>query len=163
MSQSLWDTEPQEEPTAAEQERKQSIPSAEPGEPEPQEHEEPESLDPEEAEMEEPEEAFEPQTVEPADEKTSDVLVLSSDEFTALEERILRAVNLVKRERLARADAEVRADAAEARVAALDAQLLEQTPQVDRLQAEIHTLRTERDQVRQRVERLLSQLDALEL
>jgi hypothetical protein len=28
---------------------------------------------------------------------------------------------------------------------------------------EVHTLRVERDQVRQRVERLLSQLDALEL
>jgi hypothetical protein len=34
---------------------------------------------------------------------------------------------------------------------------------IDQLQAEVHTLRTERDQVRQRVERLLAQLDALEL
>ena len=83
-------------------------------------------------------------------------LAMSVDEFTALEERILRAVNLVKRERLARAEAEERATKAEIRLA-------EQTPQIDQMQTELNTLRVERDHVRQRVERLLSQLDALEL
>jgi uncharacterized coiled-coil DUF342 family protein len=34
---------------------------------------------------------------------------------------------------------------------------------MDQLQNEINALRAERDQVRQRVERLLAQLDALEL
>jgi chromosome segregation ATPase len=83
-------------------------------------------------------------------------LAVSVDEFTGLEERILRAVELVKRERLARA-------AAEERVAQIEAQLREQAPLVEQLQKEMSALRAEREHVRQRVERLLSQLDALEL
>lgn len=83
-------------------------------------------------------------------------LALSVDDFSALEDRILRAVNLVKRERIARAEAEERAALAEA-------QMHEQAPLVDSLQNEVNALRAERDHVRQRVERLLAQLDALEL
>ncbi|MGA9672782.1 MAG: hypothetical protein WBQ94_26430 [Terracidiphilus sp.] len=83
-------------------------------------------------------------------------LTVSSNDFSALEERVLRAVELVKRERLARAQAEQRASEAES-------QLNEQLPQVEHLQKEVNALRTERDYVRQRVERLLGQLDALEL
>jgi chromosome segregation ATPase len=83
-------------------------------------------------------------------------LSLSADDFAALEERILRAVNLVKRERAAREAAEQRATEAEA-------QLREQQPLVDGLRKELDALRAEREQVRQRVERLLAQLDALEV
>ncbi len=83
-------------------------------------------------------------------------LALSLDDFSALEERILRAVNLVKRERLARAEAEERANR-------LEAELHEQAPLMEGMQKELSTLRAERDHVRQRVERLLAQLDALEL
>jgi hypothetical protein len=83
-------------------------------------------------------------------------LALSVDDFSALEDRILRAVNLVKRERIARAEAEARATVAEALTA-------EQGSKIELLQSELNTLRAERDHVRQRVERLLSQLDALEL
>jgi septal ring factor EnvC (AmiA/AmiB activator) len=83
-------------------------------------------------------------------------LALSADDFSALEERIVRTVELVKRERQARA-------AAEERAASAEAQLNEQSPIVGQLKDEIRALRLERDQVRQRVERLLSQLDALEL
>lgn len=83
-------------------------------------------------------------------------LAVSAADFAALEERILRAVDLVKRERKARAAAEERAVRAEA-------QLGEQSPVVDQLRQEIRALRAERDQVRQRVERLLAQLDALEI
>ncbi|HTA79705.1 MAG TPA: hypothetical protein VK720_09160 [Terracidiphilus sp.] len=83
-------------------------------------------------------------------------LTLSADDFSALEDRVVRAVELVKRERLARAAAEERAAKAEAQVA-------EQNPALDQMKQEIRSLRTERDQVRQRVERLLAQLDALEL
>jgi FtsZ-binding cell division protein ZapB len=83
-------------------------------------------------------------------------LALSANDFSALEERILRAVNVVKRERMARTEAEERAAQAEA-------QLREQTPLTEQLQNEVSALRAERDQVRQRVERLLSQFDALEL
>jgi len=83
-------------------------------------------------------------------------LALSAADFSALEERIVRAVNLVKRERQARTEAEERATKAEG-------QLAEHTSSLDQMKQEIHALRSERDQVRQRVERLLTQLDALEL
>jgi FtsZ-binding cell division protein ZapB len=94
------------------------------------------------------------QEAEPAGE--SGTLTMSVDEFSALEERILRAVDLVKRERQSRAAAEERASAAEA-------QLREAAPQAENLEKEVRALRAERDHVRQRVERLLSQLDSLEL
>jgi len=83
-------------------------------------------------------------------------LTVSADDFSALEERVRRAVEVVKRERQARTAAEERASAAEAQV-----QL--QSPKVEQLQNELNGLRAEREQVRQRVERLLKQLDELEL
>ncbi len=85
-----------------------------------------------------------------------ETLALSVDDFTALEERVLRAVNLVKRERLARSEAEERATQAEDK-------LQEKAPLAEQLQNEVNALRAEREQVRERVERLLVQLDALEL
>jgi uncharacterized coiled-coil protein SlyX len=85
-----------------------------------------------------------------------ETLALSTGDFAALEERVLRAVNLVKRERLARAEAEERAATAETR-------LSEQTETIDDLQKEIGGLRAEREAVKQRVDRILSQLDALEI
>ena len=81
---------------------------------------------------------------------------LTIDDFAALEDRVVRAVSLVRRERQARA-------AAEEKSAALEAELLQQAPIVEKLQQEVNALRTEREQVRQRVERLLRQLDVLEL
>lgn len=92
-----------------------------------------------------------PETAPPVE-----ALAVSADDFSALEERILRAVNLVKRERLARAQAEERAGKAERL-------LTEQMLRMEQMQSELNTLRNERDHVRQRVERLLAQLDALEL
>jgi uncharacterized coiled-coil protein SlyX len=86
----------------------------------------------------------------------SGTLAMSADEFAALEERVLRAVNLVKRERMARSEAELRAVAAEEKVA-------EQTETLDNLNREIGALRAEREAVKQRVDRILSQLDALEV
>jgi len=88
--------------------------------------------------------------------ETEPLTVLTIDDFAALEDHVLRAVNLVRQERQARS-------AAEERAAALDAQLQAQSPSIERLQQEVDSLRVEREQVRQRVERLLSQLDALEL
>jgi hypothetical protein len=98
-----------------------------------------------EAELQQPSEPDEPAT-----------LTLSANDFSALEERVLRAVEVVRRERNARA-------AAEDRAARAEAQLHEQAPLVDQLEKEISLLRAERDHVRERVERLLGQLDALEL
>ena len=83
-------------------------------------------------------------------------LTVSSDDFSALEERIIRAVEMVKRERQGRAAAEERAQKAEV-------ELRLTTPRIDSLQRELVTLQNERDHVRLRVERLLSQLDALQL
>jgi uncharacterized coiled-coil protein SlyX len=82
--------------------------------------------------------------------------VLTADDFSALEERVLKAVSLVRREREARL-------AAEERLLVLESQMLAQAPTLEQLHQEIDALRAEREQVRQRVERLLSQLDALEL
>jgi hypothetical protein len=106
----------------------------------------------------EPERAAEKPVEQPAEEPAAEsgALALSADEFSALEERVLRAVNLVKRERQARAEAEERAAAAEAK-------LREQAPLAENLQKEVSALYAERDDVRKRVERLLAQLDALEL
>ena len=88
---------------------------------------------------------------------------LSAQDFTALEERILRAVELVRRERQLRAEAEARAAQAEARVERADTERREQMAATDDLSKELAALRAERSEVRERVERLLSQLDALEL
>jgi len=86
----------------------------------------------------------------------SGATAISVDEFAALEERIRRAVGQLKQERQARSEAEERA-------AKLEAQLQDQEPRVALLEKELGALRAERDHVRQRVERLLAQLDALEL
>ena len=97
-------------------------------------------------------------------------LAVSADDFSALEDRVRRAVDVVKRERQARAAVEARvaeleahATEAEARAAQAEAQLQAQSPLLERLENEMSALRAERDQVRQRVEKLLAQLDALEL
>lgn len=84
--------------------------------------------------------------------------ILTADDFASLEERVLRAVSLVRREREARIAAEERAVVLEGRLAGLQLEVAA----VDRLQDEIESLRAEREQVRQRVERLLVQLDALD-
>lgn len=83
-------------------------------------------------------------------------LALSLTDFSALEERVVRAVELVRREREARA-------LLEERMAVADAQLAEHSSTMEQMRQEIRALRAERDQVRQRIERLITQLDALEL
>ena len=83
-------------------------------------------------------------------------LALSADDFSALEDRVVRAVELVKRERQARL-------AAEERAARAEAQASEHGPALAQMKEEIRSLRRERDEVRQRIERLLKQLDSLEL
>jgi FtsZ-binding cell division protein ZapB len=83
-------------------------------------------------------------------------LTVSADDFSALEQRIVRAVEMVKRERQVRI-------AAEERAAHMESELHEQAPRIEQLEKELHALKGERDHVRQRVERLLGQLDALEI
>jgi hypothetical protein len=83
-------------------------------------------------------------------------MTLSVNEFSALEDRVLRAVEVVRRERHARVAAEERAHHAEA-------EMRDQSQLIEHAEKELTALRAEREQVRQRVERLLGQLDALEL
>jgi hypothetical protein len=85
--------------------------------------------------------------------------VLTADEFAGLEERILRAVNLVRRERQARIAAEERASALQSQLEAAEVR----SASIESLELQIAALRAEREQVRTRVDRLLTQLDALEL
>ena len=75
----------------------------------------------------------------------------SLDEFQALEQKVLRAVEIVKREREARA-------AAESEVATLKAQLAAQSSATE---TQVATLNKEREAIRQRVESMLSQMDEL--
>jgi chromosome segregation ATPase len=132
-------------------------------------------------------------------------LAVTADDFSALEERVMRAVEMVKRERgmcvaaearAAQAEerlraaegsarhaqerashaeeragrnedvvkqAEARIHSAEERATLAETQLHEQIPLLEQMQTELKAHKSERDHVRQRVERLLKQLDGLEL
>ncbi len=79
---------------------------------------------------------------------------ISVDEFQALEQKVLRAVEIVKREREARATAE-------AEVANLRAQLAEAQSLSTMVESELTPLTKEREAVRQRVEKMLQQMDEL--
>jgi len=79
---------------------------------------------------------------------------ISADEFQALEQKVLRAVEIVKREREARA-------AAEAEVASLREQLATYQSNTQAIETELTTLNKERDAVRLRVEKMLHQMDEL--
>ena len=79
---------------------------------------------------------------------------ISVDEFQALEQKVLRAVEIVKREREARA-------VAEAEVAELHEQLAVAQSSTRAAETEIATLNKERDTVRLRVEKMLEQMDEL--
>lgn len=76
------------------------------------------------------------------------------DDFGALEQRILRAVEVVKQERAARAEAEAMA-------ARVQSEKDAQATTLEQAQEQVRTLEREREQVRQRVERLLKQLDEI--
>jgi chromosome segregation ATPase len=75
-----------------------------------------------------------------------------TDDFQALEERIVRTVELLKIERELRSSAE--------RQAAQHAERMEeQAARLARVEEDLAQLRAERDAVRQRIERLLKQLE----
>ena len=79
---------------------------------------------------------------------------ISADEFQALEQRVLRTVELIRTEREARA-------AAEAEVAALKAELEARDATLSTAHVELAGLRQERESVKSRVESMLQQMDAL--
>ncbi len=79
---------------------------------------------------------------------------VDADDFAALEQRILRAVDLLKAERNARI-------AAEDQLAELQQRLDAQTSEAAQTASEVEAYKSERDLVRTRIERLLRQLDEL--
>jgi uncharacterized coiled-coil DUF342 family protein len=81
-------------------------------------------------------------------------LPIAADDFNALEQRVLRTVELLKREREARATAEQNANT-------LQQLLDEQSAQLTKVQDQVRAFEQERETVRQRVERLLNQLDEI--
>ena len=81
-------------------------------------------------------------------------LNLTADDFNALEQRVLRTVELLKKEREARATAEQNATT-------LQQLLDEQSAQLSKVQEQVKAFEQERETVRQRVERLLNQLDEI--
>ncbi len=80
--------------------------------------------------------------------------VVTSEDFNALEQRVLRAVELVRAERSARA-------AAEQKAAELEQLMEVQASELAQAQARLNTYESERDHVRERVERMLKQLDEI--
>jgi hypothetical protein len=79
---------------------------------------------------------------------------ISFDEFQALEQKVLRAVEVIRREREARA-------AAETEVATLRELLDIQTAETTEARSRIENMTQERENVRVRVEAMLSQMDEL--
>ena len=81
-------------------------------------------------------------------------LPITVDDFSALEERVVRAIELVKRERAARTEAEQN-------VARLESLLNAQSGLMEQAKEQLKTLEREREHVRLRVERLLKQIDEI--
>ena len=82
-------------------------------------------------------------------------LTVADDTFTALEQRVVRAIELLNREREQRA-------AIEKQLSSVREELEAQHAQVATQHREIEELHRERDTVRTRVERLMSSLDSIE-
>jgi len=82
-------------------------------------------------------------------------LTVAADTFAALEQRVVRAVDLLNREREQRMNAEKQ-------LTNLREDLEAQHSQTEMLRKEIDELHKERETVRTRVERLMSSLDAIE-
>ncbi len=97
---------------------------------------------------------------------------LSFDEFQALEEKVLRAVEIVKQERLARVAAETEVAQLQTRlaeleaakkseVAALNEDLSVRSKDLEVLNKDLSALNKEREAIRARVEGMLKQIDEL--
>jgi uncharacterized protein involved in exopolysaccharide biosynthesis len=82
---------------------------------------------------------------------------ISVDEFVALEQKVLQTVELIKREREARAVVEGERDAARNEADELRAKLAT----AGSAQSEVESLQREREAMRQRVEKMLATMDEL--
>ena len=90
---------------------------------------------------------------------------VSVDEFQALEQKVLRAVEIVKREREARATAEAEVAALREQLAAQSgtsqSQLSEAQSRAQAAESQVAALNQDRDAVKLRVEKMLQQMDEL--
>ena len=86
---------------------------------------------------------------------------LSADEFQALEAKVLQAVEMIRRERDARAAVEAERNAAQAENATLHERLRALEEANSTAQTELETFARDREVLRGRVERLLAQMDEL--
>ena len=78
----------------------------------------------------------------------------SNDRFAKLEEKLFKAIEVFKRTRKEK-------EALEAGIEKLRKDSKDHTKRVDSLERELVTLRREREEVRERIEKLLSRIDAL--
>jgi uncharacterized protein involved in exopolysaccharide biosynthesis len=88
---------------------------------------------------------------------STSVGAITADEFLALEQKVLRAVDMIRREREARAAAEAQLAEAKTEIAGLQEKLAASGA----AQTEVENLTREREAVRQRVEKMLAQMDEL--
>ena len=86
---------------------------------------------------------------------------ISADEFQALEAKVLQAVEMIRREREARAAVEAERNAAQAEIATLQERLHSLEEANSTARTELDAYHHEREHVRGRVERLLAQMDEL--
>ena len=86
---------------------------------------------------------------------------VSVDEFQALEGKVLQAVETIRRERDARAAVEAERDAAQAEAATLHERLAALEEANSTVRTELETYHRERESLRERVERMVTQMDEL--
>jgi hypothetical protein len=86
--------------------------------------------------------------------KTQEMEKAAVDDFPALEEKIYKAIELLKSAREAKAAAERDANR-------LREQLEQREEELELLRSEVISLRKEREEVRGRVEKMLHQIDSL--
>jgi uncharacterized protein involved in exopolysaccharide biosynthesis len=86
---------------------------------------------------------------------------VSVDEFQALEQKVLRTVELIKKEREARATAEAERNAAQTELATMREQMEAHSTSASSATKQLENLQRERETVRQRVEAMLAQMDEL--
>ena len=86
---------------------------------------------------------------------------VSADEFQALEGKVMQAVEMIRRERDARTAVEAERNAAQAENAVLHERLAALEEASSTAQTELEGLHRERESLRERVERMLAQMDEL--
>ena len=87
--------------------------------------------------------------------------MISADEFQALEQKVLQAVEMIRRERDARSAVEAERNAAQAEVAVMKERLASLEEANSTARTELDGYHREREAVRGRVERMLAQMDEL--